>query len=322
MKPKVYVTRRLPEFAWQELKKSCQVDIWDCETSPPPYQEIKTKIRDKEGLLCLLTDQIDAELMDAAPNLKVISQCAVGYDNIDIKSANERGILVGNTPDVLTDATADLSFTLLMAGARRLGEAIDYVKAGKWKTWGLTILLGSEVYGRTLGIVGLGRIGTALAKRANGFGMHVLYYDTTRQPKVESDLGIEYKGFDELLIGSDFISLHVNLTEETRGLINKRAFERMKRTAILINTSRGPVVDTEALHHALLNNQIAYACLDVTDPEPLPADHPILELPNLIVVPHIASATIESRNKMALMAVDNLIAGLNGDPLPNPVTIT
>jgi len=322
MKPKVYVTRRLPEIAWHELIKSCQVDVWDHETSPAPYQEIKTRIHDKEGLLCLLTDRIDAELIDSAPELKVISQCAVGYDNIDIKAANERGILIGNTPGVLTDATADLTFALLLAGARRLGEAIDYVKAGKWQTWGLTILLGREVHGRTLGIIGLGRIGTALAKRARGFDMRVLYYDITRHPRKEIDLGIEYKEFDELLIESDFVSLHVNLTNETRGMINKQAFEHMKQTAILINTSRGSVIDSEALYQALLTKQIAYACLDVTDPEPLPPDHPILELPNLIIVPHIASATIESRNKMALMAVKNLIAGLYGDPLPNPILAT
>ena len=321
MEPKVYVTRQLPDIAWQKLHKACQVEIWDDAATQPPYSEIREKTGDKDGLLCLLTDRIDAELMDNAPQLKVISQCAVGFDNIDIKSAFERGILVGNTPGVLTDATADLTFALLMAGARRLGEAIEFVREGKWQTWGLTILLGQEVYGRTLGIIGLGRIGSALAKRAQGFEMHILYYDTVRNSELENELGVEFCEFDDLLRKSDFISLHVNLTESTRGLIDGKAFNKMKHTAVLINTSRGPVVNFDDLYTALSNNQIACAALDVTDPEPLPPEHPILNLPNIIVVPHIASATVASRTKMACMAVDNLLAGLNGDPLPNPVTL-
>ncbi len=315
MKPPVYVTRRLPEPALQELLAACDVEIWDRDT-PPPYEVIVEKVRDKEGLLCLLTDRIDAALMDAAPGLKVISQCAVGYDNIDITAATARGIPVGNTPGVLTDATADFAFTLLMAAARRIGEAIDYVREGRWTTWGLTLLLGQDVYGATLGIVGFGRIGQALARRASGFAMRVLYYDVMRQPDAEAGLGVEYCPLEDLLRESDYVSLHVSLTEETRGLMNSDAFALMKPTAILINTSRGPVVDPEALYQALKEGQIGYAALDVTDPEPLPPDHKLLELANLIVVPHIASATVSSRNLMATRAVRNLVAGLRGERLP------
>jgi glyoxylate reductase len=318
MKPKVYVTRHLPEVAWSELVVACDVEIWD-EEFPPSYELITQQIEDKDGLICLLTDKIDANLMDHAPNLKVISQVAVGYDNIDVAAATERTIAIGNTPGVLTDATADFAFALLMAAARRIGEAIDYVRAGKWQTWGLTLLLGQEIHGATLGIIGMGRIGQAVAKRARGFDMKILYHSADRLPDVEETLGAEYREFDELLQEADFVSLHVTLTEETRGLIDSRALGLMKRTAVLINTARGPVVDPDALYWALKNGQIAAAALDVTDPEPLPADDKLLDLPNLIVAPHIASATIASRNLMAQMAVQNCIAGVQGNPLPFPV---
>jgi glyoxylate reductase len=318
MKPKVYVTRHLPEAAWSELVAACDVESWD-EEFPPPYELLTEQIKEKDGLICLLTDKIDAGLMDQAPNLKVISQVAVGYDNIDIAAARERGIPVGNTPGVLTDATADFAFALLMAAARRIGEAVDYVRAGKWETWGLTLLLGQEINGATLGIIGMGRIGQAVAKRARGFDMKILYHSTSRRLDVEKTLGIEYHEFDALLQEADFVSLHVSLTEETRGLIDSRALALMKRTAVLINTARGPVVDPEALYRALKNGQIAAAALDVTDPEPLPPDDMLLDLPNLIVAPHIASATITSRSLMAQMAVQNCIAGVQGKPLPFPV---
>jgi glyoxylate reductase len=317
-RPRVYVTRHLPEAAFRRLSADCTIESWDREV-PPPYQVLREAIADKQGLLCLLTDRIDAALMDAAPGLKVISQCAVGYDNIDVAAATARGIPVGNTPGVLTDATADFAFTLLMAAARRVGEAVDYVRNGQWQTWGLTLLLGQEVYGATLGIVGLGRIGQAVARRARGFDMKVLYHDAARQPEAEAELGVEYRALDDLLRESDFVTLHTTLTGETQGLIGTRALALMKPSAILINTSRGPVVDAEALYQALKEGQIAYAALDVTDPEPLPADHKLLTLANLIVAPHIASATIWSRTQMATMAVDNLLAGLRGGRLPHGV---
>jgi glyoxylate reductase len=315
MKPKVYVTRHLPQVARDMLDKTCEVEIWDFE-KPPPYETILEKVADKDGLLCLLTDKIDSSLMNAAPDLKVISQCAVGFDNIDVAAASERNILVGNTPGVLTDATADFAFTLLMSAARRVVEGQDYVRTGKWETWGLTTLLGQDVFGAALGIIGMGRIGQAMAKRARGFDMRVLYCDQQPLPEVEKSLGVEYCPLDELLAASDFVSLHVNLTPATRNLLSAREFELMKSTAILINTARGPIVDPDALYKALKTGKIAYAALDVTDPEPLPADHRLLTLPNLIVAPHIASATVTSRTKMAMMAVENLIAGVQGKPLP------
>jgi glyoxylate reductase len=318
MKPKVYVTRHLPQIAREELETACEVTIWD-EEFPPPYETILENLPGKDGLVCLLTDRIDADLMDAAPDLKVISQVAVGYDNIDVDAAVARGIAVGNTPGVLTDATADFAFTLLLSAARRIGEAYDYVRDGKWDTWGLTLLLGQEVFGATLGIIGLGRIGQAVARRARGFDMNVLYHNRSRLPDVEAELGVEYRDFESLLRESDFVSMHVNLSEETRGLIDAAALALMKNTAVLINTARGPVVDSDALYNALKKGQIAYAALDVTDPEPLPADHQLLTLPNCLVAPHIASATVASRTLMAQMAVRNCIAGVRGEPLPYAV---
>jgi len=318
MKPKIYVTRHLPEVALNKLVEACDVEIWD-EEFPPSYELLTEKVADKDGLVCLLTDKIDAKLMDAGPNLKVISQIAVGFDNIDIPAATERKIPVGNTPGVLTDATADFAFTLLMSAARRVVEGMDYVRDDKWKTWGLTLLLGQDIAGATLGIVGMGRIGQAMAKRAAGFDMRVIYYDAYRQEGAEEELGVEYVDFDTLLQESDYISVHVNLTDETRGLFNADTFGKMKETAVLINTARGPVIDPDALYDALNDGQIGYAALDVTDPEPLPVDHKLLTLPNIIIVPHIASATITSRTKMAMMAADNCIAGVNGERLPFPV---
>jgi glyoxylate reductase len=318
MNQKVYVTRHLPQVALGRLMAVCDVEIWD-EEFPPPYEVLVEKVADKDGLICLLTDRIDANLMDAASNLKVISQIAVGYDNVDVNAATRRKIPVGNTPGVLTDATADFAFTLLTCAARRVVEGMDYVRDDKWKTWGLTLLLGQDIFGATLGIVGMGRIGQAMAKRAAGFDMRILYYSRERKPAAEAAFGAKYVDFEMLLQESDYISVHVNLTDETRGLFDVDAFVRMKETAVLINTARGPVVDPDALYDALKAGQIAYAALDVTDPEPLPVDHKLLTLSNIIVVPHIASATITSRTKMAMMAVDNCIAGVTGQPLPFPV---
>jgi glyoxylate reductase len=318
MKPKVFVTRQLPDWACRKLEETCSLDIWD-ENVHPPYEVILERIKDKEGLLCLLTDRISDEVMAAAPNLRVISQCAVGYDNIDVEAATKRGIRVGNTPGALSDATADFAFALLMAAARRIGEAIDHVRAGKWKTWGLLDLLGKEVYGATLGIIGMGRIGQAMARRARGFDMQVLYYDRERKLKVEEEIGVVYTSFDEVLEEADFISLHVSLNPETQGLIGERELKLMKPSAVLINTARGPVIDQDALYSALKEGEIAYAALDVTVPEPLPADDKLLTLPNIIVAPHIASATVTPRTEIIDMAVENLLTGLQGSELPYPV---
>ena len=296
----------------------CDAEIWQDEL-PPPREVLLEKVRGLDGLLCLLTDRIDGELMDAAgPGLKVISNHAVGVDNIDLPAATRRGIPVGNTPGILTDATADFAFALLMAAARRVVEGDRFVRLGRWKTWGPSLLLGVDVSGATLGILGYGRIGQALARRASGFDMRILYCDpsttggTPTGPATRVD-------FETLLRESDFVSLHTPLTPETYHLIDSRALALMKPSAILINTARGPVVDPGALYQALKAQRIFAAALDVTDPEPILLDSPLLELDNLIVVPHIASASRSTREKMATMAAENLIAGLRGERLPHCV---
>jgi len=295
-----------------------EMQVWEDEL-PPPREVLLREVRDIDGLLSLLTDKIDAELMDAAPRLKVVSNHAVGYDNIDVPAATARGIPIGNTPGVLTDTVADLAFTLLMAAARRIQESIDYVRAGKWRTWGPRLLTGQDIHGATLGIVGFGRIGQAMAKRASGFGMRVLYNDVARREDLEKALGVTFADMDTLLHEADFITIHTDLNETTRHLFNARAFAQMKRTAILINTARGPIVDHTALYDALKSGTLGGAALDVTEPEPILMDNPLLTLPNCLIVPHIASASVATRAKMAQMAAANLIAGVHGERLPNCV---
>ena len=315
---KVFVTRHLTPDAEQKLNTFCQVEYWPEET-PPPYDILLNKTRAVDGLVCMLTDHIDQQLIDQAERLKVISQVAVGVDNIDLDAAASRGIPVGHTPDLLTDATADFTFTLILAAARRLGEAIDYTREGHWQTWGLTTLLGEDVHKATLGIVGMGRIGQAVARRARGFDMRILYHNRSRSPKAETESGAISVSLPDLLSQSDIVSLHVPFNEDTSGLIGAAEFEMMQPHAIIVNTARGPVIDTDALVTALKSGQIGYAALDVTDPEPLPHTHELYRLPNAIIVPHIGSATRTARNNIALLAVDNLIAGLQGQPLPKAV---
>jgi len=318
LKPKVYVTRLLPQVAMDKIQAFCDAKVWEGDL-PPPRDMLLQNVVGVQGLLSLLTDKVDAELMDRAPNLKVVSNCAVGFDNVDVKEATKRRILVGNTPGVLTETTADFAFALLMAAARRVVEGDRVVRAGKWKTWGPMILLGQDIHNATLGIVGFGRIGIAVARRAKGFGMRILYTDIVRNKQAENELGLEYVTMERLLGESDFITIHTNLTPETHHLIGRKQFENMKPTAILVNTSRGPIVDNMALYDALRTGKIGYAALDVTEPEPIPVDHPLLTLENIVVVPHIASASVATRTKMALMAAENLIAGLKGEMPPNPV---
>jgi glyoxylate reductase len=315
-KPRVFVTRLILESGLDLVRDFCQADVWPDEL-PPSRQEILKRVRGVEGLLCLLTDQIDAEIMDAAgPTLKIISNHAVGVDNIDVPTATARGIRVGNTPGILTEATADMAFALLLAAARRVVEAERLVKAGGWKTWAPGFMLGADLAGATLGIVGFGRIGRAVARRANGFGLRILLTDPNPcQP--EPGINATQVDLGTLLRESDFISLHTPLTAATRNLINIDTLSIMKPTAVLVNTSRGPVVDQEALYDALLAKRIFAAALDVTVPEPLPADHPLLKLENCIIVPHIASASWGTRQRMSRMAAENLIAGLKGEKLPN-----
>jgi glyoxylate reductase len=306
----------IPEKGQAMVTDFCDAEIWPDEL-PPSREVLLEKMPGLDGLLCLLTDRIDGEVMDAAgPGLKVISNHAVGVDNIDLPAATARGIPVGNTPGILTDATADFAFSLLLAAARRVVEGERFVRAGRWKTWGPSLLLGTDVFGATLGIIGYGRIGQALARRASGFDMRILYFDPTVAQPDPPLPGIPVS-LDILLGEADFISLHTPLTPETYHLIDDRALALMKPGAVLINTARGPVVDPQALYRALKDQRIFAAALDVTDPEPIPLDSPLLELDNLIVVPHIASASRSTREKMATMAAENLIAGLKGVQLPN-----
>ena len=316
-KPKIYVTRQIFDEAVDRLREATDMKYWDSEM-PPSRDELLREVQDIDGLFCLLTEKIDAELFDAAPNLRVVSNMAVGFDNIDVAEATKRGIPVGNTPGVLTETTADFAFALLMAAGRRVSEGDRYTRAGNWKTWGPMVLLGQDIHGSTLGIIGFGRIGVEMAKRAKGFGMNIVYYDVIRNEEREREYGATYcSDVSELLAQSDFVSIHVNLTPETRHLINADTLSGMKSTAVLVNTSRGPVVDQTALYHALKDGTIGAAGLDVTEVEPISMDDPLLTLENVIIAPHIASGSVVTRTKMSLMAVDNLMAGLNGEPLPN-----
>ena len=316
-----FVTRALPGDAIDRLAATHDVEVWP-ERMPPPADALRAAASDADALLTLLTDRVDADLLapDASPSLRAVANYAVGTDNVDLHAATARGIPVGNTPDVLTETTADLAWALLMAAARRVAEGDRYVREGRWKTWGPMLLLGPDVHGATLGIAGFGRIGQAVARRAQGFGMTILYHDTTQFPEeVTVPLGATYVRLNELLSRSDFVSLHVNLTDQTRHLIDAAALGRMKPTAVLVNTARGPVVDSAALAAALRGGEIAAAALDVTDPEPIPMDDPLVGLDNCLIVPHIASASRATRAKMAEMAAANLLAGIRGEPLPDPV---
>lgn len=314
----VFVTRHLTPQAEDKLNAHYQVEYWP-EELPPPYEVLLEKTRRADGIISLLTDRIDAHLINQAERLKVISQVAVGVDNIDTAAAAKRGIPVGHTPDLLTDATADLTFALILAAARRLGEAIDYARSGRWQTWGLNTLLGESVHGATLGIIGMGKIGQAVARRGKGFAMPIRFMDNHSHPDIEHEFKAKQVSLKQLLESSDFVSLHVPLTETTQGMIGAEQFKQMKPHAILVNAARGAVVNTADLVAALKSGQIGYAALDVTDPEPLPQSHELYQLPNAIIVPHIGSATHIARNKMSLLAVENLMAGLRGEPLPKAV---
>jgi glyoxylate reductase len=301
-----FVTRRLPGGALERLAAAHDVDVWQ-GPRPPTREELLARVGEAEALLVQLTERVDAELLDAAPRLRAIANYAVGFDNVDLAACTARGIPVGNTPDVLTDATADLTWALLMAAARRLSDAERAVRAGGWG-WEPDFLLGHDVHGATLGLIGMGRIGSAVARRASGFDMEVIHNSRSGGVSLE-----------ELLERSDFVSIHTPLTPETRGLIGEDALRRMKPSAILVNTARGPIVDTGALVRALNQGWIAGAALDVTDPEPLPIEHPLLLCPNLTIAPHIGSATHTARAAMADLAVDNLLAALAGERMPHCV---
>ena len=318
-RPRVYVTRRLPQPALDIIRPIADFTLWDREDVPPSRQVLLREVTQVDGLLSLLTDRIDGEVMDAAPRLRVVSNFAVGFDNIDIPAATQRRIVVTNTPEVLTETVADFAFCLMLAAARRLVEGDRYARDGKWKTWEPLLLAGQDMYRATLGLIGLGRIGSAVARRAKGFEMRVMYYDPFRREDLEQSLQIEYRPFTDVLRQADFISVHVPLSEQTRHLIGRDQFSMMKPTAVFVNTSRGPVVDQQALAEALAARRIFAAGIDVFEREPVPTDDPLLAMGNAIVAPHIASASIPTRIRMATLAAENLVAVLQGKRPPNPV---
>ena len=314
-RPRVFASRRIFQESLDMIAAEADLDLWT-DDLPPQRPVLLEKVKGVEGLLCLLTDKVDAELMDTAgPQLKVVSQIAVGFDNIDISEATRRGIPVGNTPDVLTKSTADATWALLMAAARRIVEGSKAVHEGKWKTWHPLHYLGQDVHGTTLGIIGVGRIGLEVARRASGFDMEVLYSDIVRRQDLEAKYRIKYVDLDTLVRHSDFISIHTVLSESTYHLIDEKALSKMKPTAIVINAARGAIIDPKALYRALKDGKIAAAALDVTDPEPIPMDDPLLTLDNCVIVPHIASASVKTRAEMSRIAAQNLLNGLKGEKL-------
>jgi glyoxylate reductase len=311
-RPKVFVTRAIPVDGLRLIQEHCDAEIWPSDL-PPSQAELLRGTHEVEGLLSLLTDMIDADLIAASPRLRVISNCAVGVDNVDVRAATAHRIPVGNTPDVLTDATADMTFALLLAAARHIVEGAAYVREGKWKTWNLQLLLGADLVGSTLGILGFGRIGNAVARRAQGFGLRVLYCDPSARPAWAA----QPASMHALLREADFVSIHVPLTRETTHMIDAAALAMMKPNAILINTARGPIVDHRALYDALTSRRLAAAALDVTEPEPLETNSPLLALDNCIVLPHLGSASKRTREQMVMLAAKNLVAGLRGERLPH-----
>lgn len=320
--PKVFITRNIPSVGPEKLRQQSgwEIDQW-AKDEVIPRDELLRRVKGADAILSLLTERIDGELLDAAGSqLKVVANLAVGFDNFVVPEMSKRGVIGTNTPDVLTDTTADLAFALLMATARMLPQAQKYVKDGHWHTWEPLGFMGQDVHHATLGLVGLGRIGAAMARRGAGFEMKVIYYDAYRRKDLEQQYGYEYRNsIEEVLRESDFVSMHTPLTEETRHLMNRERLAMMKKTAILVNSARGPIVDPDALHDALTNGTIWAAGLDVTDPEPLPADHKLLTLDNCLVVPHIASASINTRHNMSELAADNIINVLGGRAPKTPV---
>src|SRR5436190_2396591 len=322
--PKVFITRRIPEIGPNKLRAQAGWDVqqWDSD-DVVPRETLLRSIQGCDAVLSLLTERVDAEFLDAAgPQLKVVANMAVGFDNFVVPELTRRGVIGTNTPDVLTDTTADLAFALLMATARMLPQAERYIQDGKWHTWEPLGFRGQDVHHATLGLIGVGRIGSAVARRASGFEMKVIYYDAFRRQDLEQQFGYEFRDSPEAVLReADFVSLHTPLTEETRHLINAERLRLMKRTAVLINTSRGPVVDNMALYDALKNGTIWAAGLDVTDPEPLPQDHPLVTIENCLVVPHIASASIKTRDAMSELAGDHSIAALHSRAPQPPVDL-
>ena len=316
--PEIYVTRRLTPTSLAPIAAEPGLRVWDSEDAIP-HDTLLHEIRDTTALLSMVSEKVDASLLDRAPRLEMVANMAAGYDNVDVPALTRRGILLTNTPDVLTETTADLTFALLLGIARRIGEGERLVRAGRWPAWSPFRFLGADVHHATLGIVGLGRIGAEVAKRARGFDMRVLYHNRGRNPDAEARLGCTWVPLDTLLGSADFVVVLTPLTPETRHLISATQLAAMKPTAYLINAARGPVVDSDALYRALCDRRIAGAALDVTDPEPPPADHPLLTLDNCLIVPHVGSASVATRTRMARLAAENVAAFLRGERVPTPV---
>jgi glyoxylate reductase len=312
MKPYIYVTRKLPEEVLAPLQDTYEVEMWAEEDITVPRETLLANAEKAAGILSMLSDPIDRELFELAPNLKVVANLAVGFDNIDVAAATEKGIAVCNTPDVLTDTTADLTFGLLMATARRLIEADAYIKEGKWESWSPLLMAGTDIHHKTVGIIGMGSIGEAFARRAKGFDMNILYHNRSRKPHAEEALGAQYASLEELLVKSDYVVCLAPLTPETKGLFQKEQFEMMKSSAIFINAARGPIVNEGALYEALVNGEIAAAGLDVFDKEPIDESHPLLSLKNVVALPHIGSSSVETRMEMMELCVSNIKAVLEG----------
>ncbi len=318
MSPRVFVTRGLVGGGLERLAREAEVEIWP-EPDPPPHEVLIDRASNADGLLTMISDRIDAAFLDAAPSIRVVSQLAVGYDNIDVEAATARRVLVTNTPGVLTDATADLAFALMLAHARRLFAGDRALRNGEWGDWSPVFMLSHDLHGKTLGIVGLGAIGMAIARRAIGFSMPVLYWSRTRKPEAEASLGLQWRSLPELLREADYVSISLALAPETRGLIGAGEFAMMKRDAVIVNTARGPIIDQDALLAALRDGSIGGAALDVFESEPLATDHPLLAFDNVVVSPHVGSATFETRARMTDLAVDNLLAFFRGERPPCPV---
>ena len=318
-KPKVYVTREMPERGLQIIRENFEAEVW-ADYAPPPKEILIEKAAKVDALATLLSDKIDAEVYDAAPNLKIVAQMAVGFDNIDVTEATKRGIYVTNTPGVLTETTADFAWALLMAVSRRIIEADQYVRSGQWKvSWHPMMIQGRDIFGATLGIVGLGRIGCAIAKRAQGFDMNILYYDIVRRPELEKEYKITFTEIEKLFKEADFVTINTPLNKDTIHMVDEDKLKSMKKTAYLINNARGPIIDEKALYKALKEGWIAGAGLDVFKQEPTPKENPLLQLKNVVTAPHISSASFETRSRMARMVADNLVAFFNGKMPPNTV---
>ncbi len=311
-RPYVFITRKLSEEILVPLKDIAEVEMWNSDSEAVPREVLMKEARKADALLTMLSDKVDTELLDQSPNLKVVANLAVGYDNIDVEEAAKRGVTICNTPDVLTETTADLTFALMLATARRITEAQKYVKEGHWQSWSPYLLAGADVHHKTIGIVGMGKIGQAVARRARGFGMEVLYHNRNRHMEAEQEVGASYRTFEKLLEESDFVVCLTPLTEATRHLFDKDAFNRMKKSAFFINVGRGQVVDEEALIRALQQKDIAGAGLDVFYQEPIGSDHPLLQLPQVVAIPHIGSASVETRTTMMKLCRDNIMAVLQG----------